>query len=130
RPPAGIALWPLPDLNPDRVRANTRGNGHGVDLNRNFPWHWRPLVGRFYSGPRPLSEPESRFAARLILRLRPRITIWFHQPLNVVDESGGAVSKERPLRRLARFPGSVSSWENAVLPESSAFVVELPPGPP
>ena len=138
RPPAGIDLWILPDLNPDGVHAGTRGNVHGVDLNRNFPWHWRHLKGLFYSGRRPLSEPESRLAARLIVRLRPRITIWFHQPFDVVDESGGAVSKERrfarlarlPLRRLTRFPGSAASWENALLPESSAFVVELPQGPP
>jgi murein peptide amidase A len=138
RLPTGIDLWLLSDLNPDGVHANTRGNAHGVDLNRNFPWHWRPLVGPFYSGPHPLSEPESRLAARLILRLRPRITIWFHQPLNVVDESGGALTKERrfaalahlPLRRLTRFPGSAASWENQRLPESTAFVVELPPGRP
>jgi protein MpaA len=70
--------------------------------------------------------------------LRPRITIWFHQPLGVVDESGGAVRIERryaqlahlPLRRLTRFDGSVASWENARLPGSTAFVVELPPGQP
>jgi protein MpaA len=138
RPPMGIDLWLIPNLNPDGVHANTRGNAHGVDLNRNFPWHWRRLGGFFYSGPQPLSEPESRLAARLILRLRPRITIWFHQPLDLVDDSGGALTKERrfaqrahlPLRRLTRFPGSVASWENARLPESTAFVVELPLGRP
>lgn len=138
RPPAGTDLWLVPDLNPDGVRAGTRGNAHGVDLNRNFPWHWRHLGGLFYSGPAPLSEPESRLAAKLILQLRPRITIWFHQPLDVVDESGGALTKERrfaqlarlPLRRLTRFPGSAASWENARLPEASAFVVELPRGRP
>jgi protein MpaA len=138
RAPAGIDLWLVPDLNPDGVHAHTRGNAHGVDLNRNFPWHWRPLTGSTYSGPHPLSEPESRLAASLILRLRPRITIWFHQPLGVVDESGGTGTIERryaqlahlPLRHLTRFPGSVASWENAHLPGSTAFVVELPPGQP
>jgi protein MpaA len=138
RPPAGVDLWIVPNLNPDGVHTGSRGNAHGVDLNRNFPWHWRHLKGLFYSGRRPLSEPESRLAVRLIVRLRPRITIWFHQPLDVVDDSGGSISKERrfaqlaqlPLRRLTRFPGSAPSWENAYLPESSAFVVELPPGPP
>jgi protein MpaA len=138
RPPSGVDLWLVPDLNPDGVHAGTRGNGRGVDLNRNFPWHWRRLTGLFYSGPHTLSEPESRLAARLIRGLRPRITIWFHQPFGLVDESGGSRAKERsfarlahlPLLRLTRFPGSVASWENALMPESSAFVVELPPGNP
>ena len=135
-PPRGVDLWIVPDLNPDGNARGTRGNAHGVDLNRNFPWHWRPLSGSCDSGPRPLSEPESRIAHRLILRLRPRISIWFHQHLDLVDESGGNPSVERsfarltglPLRRLARYPGSVASWENAALPGTTAFVVELPPG--
>ena len=28
--------------NPDGMLRGTRGNGSGVDLNRNFPFHWRP----------------------------------------------------------------------------------------
>src|SRR5947209_456574 len=42
-PPARTALWIIPDLNPDGVKADTRQNADRVDLNRNFPWHWRPL---------------------------------------------------------------------------------------
>lgn len=132
-------LWVIPDLNPDGVAAHTRQNGDGVDLNRNFPWHWRPLDspgGLQYSGPRPLSEPESRVAARLILAVRPQIIIWFHQPERLVDLSGGDTRVERrfahlvglPTRELTRYPGSAASWSNARMPRSTAFVVELPPG--
>jgi murein peptide amidase A len=138
---AGRSLdaWVVDDLNPDGRRADTRANAHGVDLNRNFPYRWRTLgapgTGE-WSGRGPLSEPESRAAARLIRRVRPRISIWFHQPLRVVDESGGSVSVERrfsrlahmPLRRLTRYPGSVAGWEDHILNGSTAFVVELPPG--
>jgi murein peptide amidase A len=134
--PSGIDLWILPVLNPDGRSADTRQNADGVDLNRNFPWRWRKLGGVYESGPHPLSEPESRIARRLILRVRPMISIWFHQHMNVVDESGGRLDVEQlfaslvemQVARLAREPGSVVGWENHVLPGSTAFVVELPPG--
>jgi protein MpaA len=134
--PRGVDLWIVPDLNPDGRAADTRGNARGVDLNRNFPWRWQRLSGVHYSGPRPLSEPEGRIAFRLIRRLRPQVSIWFHQHLDVVDESGGSLAIERrfaklahlPLERLAREPGSVVDWENGVLPGATAFVVELPAG--
>jgi murein peptide amidase A len=139
--PKEALLFVVKALNPDGVVADTRQNAHGVDLNRNFPWRWRSLgaPGRLhYSGPRPCSEPEARIARSLILRERPRVTIWFHQPLGVVDESGGSVAIERryaaltglPLRRRPRYPGSSASWQNHRLPGTTAFVVELPPGKP
>jgi murein peptide amidase A len=132
--PVGLDLWVVPVLNPDGAAAGTRGNARGVDLNRNFPWRWKALRGPVYSGPRPLSEPESKIAYRLIRQLRPQVSIWFHQPLDVVDESGGAAALERrfasgvgfTLARLPREPGSVVGWENHVLPGATAFVVELP----
>src|SRR5216684_4455946 len=93
--PRDLDLWIVPDLNPDGVAADTRQNAHGVDLNRNFPWRWRDLEGIYDSGSRPLSEPEVRAAARLILRVRPTISIWYHQHLDLVDESGGSLAIER-----------------------------------
>lgn len=128
------AIWVVPSLNPDGVAAGTRGNARGVDLNRNFPFDWQPLDGLEYSGRHALSEPESRTARRLILRVKPDITIWFHQPFDLVDRSGGDPLIERrfsqlvglPLIRLKRYPGSASSWQNHALPKSTAFVVELP----
>jgi murein peptide amidase A len=119
----GVALWIVPVLNPDGAAADTRQNADGVDLNRNFPYRWRPLGTRGYpqySGRPALSEPESRAARRFILRIRPQITIWFHQPLGLVDLSGGSASLEReyarlvglPMMRLLRYPGSAVGWEN------------------
>jgi protein MpaA len=138
RPPAGAHIWVIDDLNPDGVAAGTRANAQRVDLNRDFPWHWRPLpfASGQYSGPRPLYAPEARIAERLILRLRPRVTVWFHQPVDAIDLSGGDPAVERRfarlagmrVRRLTRYPGSAASWQDHALPGTTAFVAELPPG--
>lgn len=134
--PRNAALRIVPALNPDGLAAGTRGNAHGVDLNRNFPYDWQPLTGGEYSGPRGLSEPESRAAWRLIRAAEPDVTIWFHQPFGIVDRSsGGDHHLERrfaqliglPFVRLeGRYPGSASRWQNHAFPRSTAFVVELP----
>jgi protein MpaA len=137
----GVDLWLIPTINPDGQAAATRQNARGVDLNRNFPWRWRPLGPRGtqqYAGTHALSETESRIAHSFIAHRRPAVTIWFHQPLGVVDESGGSLAVERrfarlaglPLRRLPRYPGSASTWQNHRLRGTTAFVVELPPGRP
>jgi protein MpaA len=135
--PPDVDLWIVPELNPDGRAAGARGNAHGVDLNRNFPFRWRPVGGTFDSGPRPLSEPEARIAYRLILRLRPAVTIWFHQHLNLVWASGGDRALERrfarisglPYRRLPPIRGSAIDWQNHRLPGTTAFAAELPAGP-
>jgi len=136
--PPAAHVWVIDDLNPDGVAADTRQNAQGIDLNRNLPWRWRPLSHQSgqYSGPRALYAPEARLAERFILRARPHVTVWFHQPLAVVDQSGGDPAVERRFARLAgmretrltRYPGSAVGWQNHVLPATTAFVVELPPG--
>jgi protein MpaA len=136
-PETGVDLWIVPEANPDGHALDQRQNAHGVDLNRNFPWHWRPLPrGTYYSGPRAASEPETRIMLRFLRRIHPTISIWFHQHMRLVDESGGDVSVERtfarlvglPLWSLPRYPGSVTSWENHHFADTTAFVVELPAG--
>jgi protein MpaA len=134
--PNSADLWLLPDLNPDGAAAATRQNGRGVDLNRNFPAGWRRTdPGRYWGGPRPLSEPESRIAARLVRTLQPVVTIWFHQPEAAVRAWGPSIRVARRYARLAGVPfraipwppGTVPRWQNARLGQTS-FVVELPPG--
>lgn len=136
-PPAGTQLLLVDTANPDGSRRGRRGNARGVDLNRNFPWGWRPLDGIYASGRRPSSEPETRAIEQLVLRERPDVTVWFHQHLNWVDLQRG--SSPTLMRRYARvagmravrtpvLPGTVARWQNHRLPAASAFVVELPAG--
>jgi hypothetical protein len=128
----GASLWVVPTLNPDGLATGSRHNARGVDLNRNFPSEWEALG---VSGPRPMSEPETRAAVRLIRRLRPAVTIWFHQPQRIVRAGGRSDGIARRYAQLAgaRFrairwpPGSAPNWQNQRM-RSRSFVVELRPG--
>jgi protein MpaA len=139
--PRGVELLLVRDLNPDGLRRHTRQNARGVDLNRNSSQGRRSLGGpgsRFYAGPRPFSEPETRAIRALILRERPALTIWYHQPYGLVDPprpGGDALARRygrltglsvRPLRPI---PGGLPRWQNVRVRRGSAFVVELRAGP-
>jgi len=101
-PPGGMRIWTVRTVNPDGVAAGRRENARGVDLNRNFPHRWRRIS---HSGPRPLSEPESRAVRRLVRRVHPDVTIWYHQALRLVDYSSGADrALVRAYARRARLP--------------------------
>src|SRR3954463_13668804 len=136
--PSAGRLVVIEDLNPDGRRLGVRTNARGVDLNRNFPSQWRPSPrGPESSGPRALSEPESRFARSVVRRYRPDVTLWFHQPQDVVRAWGPSRSQARRYARAAgaayrsiRWPaGTAPNWQNHAYPTRAAFVVELAPGP-
>jgi protein MpaA len=132
-------LWLVDDLNPDGVAAATRQNGRGVDLNANWSSQWR-AGGRpwddYFGGPRPFSEPETRIARDLILRLHPSVAIWFHQHMNLVWAWGPSSATGRLYARAARMrfyhrhwlAGTAANWQNHHLPGTSSFTVELPAG--
>lgn len=132
-----VQLWLIPEMNPDGTAAGTRQNAHGVDLNRNFPFQWRPVADpTYYSGPYRSSEPETRAAMRFIRRTRPAVTIWYHQHMDLVDMSGGDRGLARRYSQLAGLtatclsflPGTATLWSNHTFPRTTSFVVELPAG--
>jgi protein MpaA len=136
----GVDLWIVHDFNPDGRALGVRQNGRGVDLNRNFASEWAPLGRRWdpqYSGPKPFSELETRIARRVIRRVRPDVTIWYHQPQALVRAWGQSVPAARRYARLARAPyrsirwprGTAPNWQNHTFPGTASFVVELAAGP-
>lgn len=112
-------LWLVHQLNPDGYARRSRTNAHGVDLNRDFL---------------AVTQRETRIARRLILRLRPDLTIWFHQPQAAVRAWGPSRAVARRYARLAGVPyrswewppGSASRWQNGI--GQLSFVVELGSG--
>ncbi len=136
-PAADTQLWLVRSVNPDGALRHTRQNARGVDLNRNFPTGWHPdgvRGGTYYPGTGPLSEPESQAVATLLRRVRPDLTFWYHQHLDLVDLSGGDPGVSRryarrtslPAVQLQRYGGSVATWQNTVFPAATSVVVELP----
>ncbi|HEX2234704.1 MAG TPA: DUF2817 domain-containing protein [Actinomycetota bacterium] len=137
--PRRFELWLIRNLNPDGLRAGTRQNARGVDLNRNFGAGWQPIGepwDTYHSGPRPWSEPETRAARRFVRRRRPDITIWYHQHMELVVKTKRHRRVQRryaratrlPLVDLPTLPGTAPRWQNKRFPRHTAFVVELPAG--
>jgi len=99
-------LWIVPNLNPDGYARGIRQNGRGVDLNAN------------------------------ILRLHPRVTIWYHQHMDLIWAYGPSSAAGRTYARVVgmRFyhhhwlRGTATNWQNHHLPDTSSFTVELPAG--
>lgn len=103
--PTDVDLWIIPTVNPDGDVHDTRGNAHGVDINRNFAVSWvkRGQGTRYSSGPRAGSEPETRVVSAFIRTLDPWRTISFHSALYGVDTS---LRKDPALARsLAALSG-------------------------
>ena len=136
----GTQLWAVATVNPDGLRAHTRKNTHGVDLNRNFPYRWRgdvPHSSGYYPGPNPASEPETRAVVEFVRRIQPDLSIWYHQPWGAVLACRGRPQVAAEYAKLVGMAtgcrgkglrGTAISWETHLFPQSSAFVVELGAG--
>jgi murein peptide amidase A len=138
----GTEIVVVPTVNPDGCLAlHTRQNAHGVDLNRNFPSNWARIGRRGsyqWSGPRPLSEPESRYVVALVRALHPAVTVVFHQHEDVVRAWGHSRATARRFAQLLggllpyrdeRWPyGTEANWQNHAFAGEASFVVELPGG--
>ncbi len=118
--------------NPDGTLRGTRGNGRGVDLNRNFPTsNWSPDSVFYKSrandardialspGVQPASEPETSAILSLLERLKPHAVVSLHSALACVDDAGASHLGRRLADRSALpflteigypTPGSMGTW--------------------
>ena len=133
----------IPALNPDGLFAQPaqRTNAHGVDLNRNFPtpnWtrdaklYWENRTRkdpRRWPGPRPLSEPESRFLHDQMESFKPHLIVSVHAPYGVLDFDGPSVPPSRLgrlyLDQVGIFPGSLGNY-GGIHKRVPVVTVELP----
>lgn len=97
----------IPNLNPDGHRANTRGNSHGVDLNRNLPttsWQGEYKEKKYYPGPGPASEPENLFLLRLMEKYRPSFILSFHSWKPLINYNGDSMKVAQFLSARNGYP--------------------------
>ncbi len=116
----------IPVANPDGVKAKTRTNSDGVDLNRNFPTlDWTSEAQNFWkneahSAPRKFpgftagKEPEVRCLMQHLEDFKPDFVISIHTPLTVLDFDGPKVKPPHfsylPWKSLGNFPGSLGRY--------------------
>jgi protein MpaA len=133
----------IPVLNPDGLLSQPprRVNAHGVDLNRNFPtpnWerdaavYWEKRTRkdpRRWPGPKPLSEPESRFLYEQMQSFKPHLIVAIHAPYGVLDFDGPSVPPSKLgrlyLDQVGIFPGSLGNY-GGVHKGVPVVTIELP----
>ena len=83
-----------------------------------------------------MSEPETRAARAVILRIRPRVTVWYHQHLDEVWAYGRSTAAGRRYARLSGLrlahrpwlAGCATNWQNHLAGGEASITVELPAG--
>lgn len=100
----------IPCLNPDGVKAQTRVNSNGVDLNRNFPTKNWELTEKnnFYGGNEPASEIETQFLISVIEEFKPELILTLHAPYKVVNYDGNALDIANKISEIIKYPVEAS----------------------
>lgn len=100
--PYQLNLTLIPRFNPDGVLLKTRGNGNGVDLNRNLPTKdWSPEIKtpRYHPGPAAGSEPENHALMDLLTKTPPKLIISLHSWHPVLNVNGDCRPEAEVLSR-------------------------------
>ncbi len=115
-------IWIIPMFNVDgntkmwdgnsMWRKNTR-NGHGVDLNRNYPYGWNSCNGssastgaQDYRGTAPASEPETQAMMNLVAEIKPVFDISYHSYSEIVIYPYGCKPNRTPTEEAVEIIGA------------------------
>lgn len=115
-------IWVIPMFNVDgnnkmwdgnsMWRKNTR-NGHGVDLNRNYPYGWNSCNGssastgaQDYRGTSPASEPETQAMMNMVAEIKPVFDISYHSYSEIVIYPYGCKPNRTPTEEAVEIIGA------------------------
>jgi carboxypeptidase T len=117
----GTEIWVIPMFNVDGNnkmwtedswwRKNTR-NGHGVDINRNYPTAWNTCNGsssstraQDYRGSAPGSEPETQAMMNFVASIKPVFNISYHSYSEIVIYPFGCKPRRTPVEEAVESIG-------------------------
>ncbi len=120
----GLAsIFMIPRLNPDGCALKTRGNGNGVDLNRNMPtkdWSAIAATPRYNPGPSAGSENETKILISIVEELKPHAIISAHSWKPMINYNGPAAKLAEEMAKFNKYridddigyptPGSLGTW--------------------
>jgi carboxypeptidase T len=115
-------IWVIPMFNLDgnnkmwtensMWRKNTR-NGHGVDINRNYPVGWNSCNGsssntgaQDYRGTAPASEPETQAMMNFVASIKPVFNISYHSYSEIVIYPYGCRPNKTPTTAAVEAVGA------------------------
>jgi hypothetical protein len=115
-------IWVIPMFNLDgnnkmwnedsMWRKNTR-NGHGVDINRNYPAGWNSCNGssastsaQDYRGTAPASEPETQAMMNFVASIKPVFNISYHSYSEIVIYPYGCRPRRTPAEEAVETIGA------------------------
>lgn len=104
--PFKLNLTLIPQLNPDGVLLKTRGNGNGVDLNRNLPtkdWSAEYTAARNFPGTHPLSEPENQALVQLMKEKSFQFIFSLHSWFPLINVNGNCEKVAQVLNSWTQY---------------------------
>ncbi len=115
-------IWVVPMFNVDGNNKMWDGNsmwrknvrdGHGVDLNRNYPYGWNSCKGssastgaQDYRGTAPASEPETQAMMNLVATIKPVFDISYHSYSEIVIYPYGCRPNKTPTEEAVEIIGA------------------------